>query len=104
MQKGMQKQRGKPTQNMLKIEETPANKQNPPATSICKVLLLFSVVVRISVLQLGQIVQIGSGPAIWAISILKVYQTKFSDFLILKLNADFDIEPINAKWQYEMAK
>ena len=104
MQKGMQKQRGKPTQNMLKIEETPANKQIPPAASIWKVLVLFWVVVRISVLQLGQIVQSGSGPAIWAISILRVYQTKFSAVLILKLNADFDIEPINAKWQYEMTK
>ena len=66
--------------------------------------MLFSVVVRISVLQLGQFIQIGSGPAIWAISIFRVYQTKFLDFLILKLNGDFEIEPTNAKWQSKMPK
>ena len=42
--------------------------QSPPAKSIWKLLMLFRVLVRISVLQLGQFVQIGSGPTIWAIS------------------------------------
>ena len=69
-----------------------------------KRLMLFWVVVRISCLQTGQFVQMGLSSSIWAISIFRVYQTKFSDFLILKLNVDFELEPTNAKWQSEMAK
>lgn len=66
-------------------------KQSPPATSIWKVPMLFWVVVWISSLQLGQVVHIESGPAMgWAIL---TYQTKFSDFLILKLIGDLEIEP-----------
>ena len=55
--------------------------------------MLLSVLVRISVLQLGQVVHIESGPAIRSILTFRVYQTKFSDFLILKLIGDLEVEP-----------
>ena len=81
----------------------PPKKQIPPATSIWKVLMLFWVVVRISFLQLGQFVHIGSGPAMgWAIVTFRDYQTKFSDFLILQLNGDLEIEPSGPIPQIEM--
>ena len=79
--------------------------QSPPATSIWKVPMLFWVLVRISSLQLGQVVHIESGPAMGsAILTFRVYQTKFSDFLIriLKLNGDLDIEPSESISQIEM--
>ena len=88
MQQGMQKQQMQP------------KKQSPPATSIWKVPMLFRVVVWISSLQLGQVVHIESGPAMgWAIL---TYQTKFSDFLILKLIGDLEIEPSEPIPQIEM--
>ena len=78
-------------------------KQSPPATSIWKVPMLFWVLVRISSLQLGQVVHIESGPAMGsAILTFRVYQTKFSDFLILKLNGDLEIEPSELISQIEM--
>ena len=40
--------------------------QRKPTMKSWKVLVLFRVVVKISVLQLGQVIQIGSGPNIWA--------------------------------------
>ena len=56
--------------------------------------MLFWVLVRISSLQLGQVVHIESGPAMGsAILTFRVYQTKFSDFLILKLIGDLEVEP-----------
>ena len=92
MQQGMQEQQMQP------------KKQSPPATSIWKVPMLFWVVVRISSLQLGHFVHIESGPAMgWAILTFRVYQTKFSDFLVLKLvNGDLEIEPSEPVSQIEM--
>ena len=66
--------------------------------------MLFWVLVRISSLQLGQVVHIESGPAMGsAILTFRVYQTKFSDFLVLKLvNGDLEIEPSEPVSQIEM--
>ena len=56
-------------------------RQSPPAKRHWKLLMLFRVLVRISVLPLGQVVQIGLGPTIWAISsefIKQNFQTSWS--------------------------
>ena len=65
--------------------------------------MLFWVLVRISSLQLGHFVHIELGPAMGsAILTFRVYQTKFSDFLILKLIGDLEIEPSEPVPQIEM--
>ena len=69
MQKGMQKQQG-------------TKKQRQAATRHWKVLVLDRVVVTISALQLGQVVEIGSGPAICWLIVFKIFdivQWKFGN-------------------------
>ena len=80
-------------------------KQRQPAQRHWKVLILLWVLVRISVLQFGQVVQIGSGPTIWAISsgfIKQNFQTSWSWIKCKFWNATPDYRELKRQSNYKI--